>query len=102
MLIWFSKELINKLYFSSFKETTNVTISSNDLLVTSMLFVFKKGRLFLGILILALVVFGCGMLKTAVFSDKEIKEYGTHAELVHKPDGIYAEMFAAQAQYYAS
>jgi len=40
--------------------------------------------------------------RIAVFSDKEIKEYGTHAELVHKPDGIYAEMFAAQAQYYAS
>lgn len=40
--------------------------------------------------------------RIAVFSDKEIKEYGTHAELVHKPNGIYAEMFAAQAQYYAS
>ena len=38
--------------------------------------------------------------KIAVFSDKELKEYGTHAELVNKPDGIYAEMFAAQAQYY--
>ena len=36
-----------------------------------MLFVFKKSRLFSAILILALVVFGCGMLKTAVFSDKE-------------------------------
>lgn len=38
--------------------------------------------------------------KIAVFSEKELKEYGTHAELVNKPDGIYAEMFAAQAQYY--
>ena len=38
--------------------------------------------------------------KIAVFSEGNVKEYGTHAELVHKPDGIYAEMFAAQAQYY--
>ena len=38
--------------------------------------------------------------RIAVFSDKEIKEYGTHAELVNKKNGIYAEMFAAQAQYY--
>ena len=38
--------------------------------------------------------------KIAVFSEKELKEYGTHAELVNKPDGVYAEMFAAQAQYY--
>lgn len=38
--------------------------------------------------------------RIAVFSEKELKEYGTHAELVNKPDGIYAEMFAAQAQYY--
>lgn len=36
----------------------------------------------------------------AVFSDKTIKEYGTHDELVNKENGIYAEMFAAQAQYY--
>ena len=36
----------------------------------------------------------------AVFSDKTIKEYGTHDELVKKENGIYAEMFAAQAQYY--
>lgn len=36
----------------------------------------------------------------AVFADDTIKEYGTHAELVNKPGGIYAEMFAAQAQYY--
>ena len=38
--------------------------------------------------------------KIAVFSEKELKEYGTHAELVNKPGGVYAEMFAAQAQYY--
>ena len=38
--------------------------------------------------------------KIAVFSEKELKEYGTHAELVNKPDGVYAKMFAAQAQYY--
>lgn len=36
----------------------------------------------------------------AVFSEGTVKEYGTHDELVHKPDGIYAEMFRAQAQYY--
>ncbi len=36
----------------------------------------------------------------AVFADESIKEYGTHEELVNKPGGIYAEMFAAQAQYY--
>ncbi|MGN1109870.1 MAG: ABC transporter ATP-binding protein [Oscillospiraceae bacterium] len=38
--------------------------------------------------------------RIAVFSDCTIKEFGTHEELVHKPDGIYAEMFRAQAQYY--
>ena len=38
--------------------------------------------------------------RIAVFSDCTIKELGTHDELVHKPGGIYAEMFAAQAQYY--
>lgn len=36
----------------------------------------------------------------AVFSEGTVKEYGTHDELVHKADGIYAEMFKAQAQYY--
>lgn len=36
----------------------------------------------------------------AVFSDGAVAEYGTHDELVNRPDGIYAEMFAAQAQYY--
>ncbi len=38
--------------------------------------------------------------RIAVFSGGTIKELGTHDELVHKPDGIYAEMFGAQAQYY--
>ena len=38
--------------------------------------------------------------KIAVFAEKTIKEYGTHDELVKKEKGIYAEMFAAQAQYY--
>lgn len=30
-----------------------------------------------------------------------IAEYGTHEELADKKDGIYAEMFQAQAQYYS-
>lgn len=38
--------------------------------------------------------------RIAVFSDCTIKELGTHEELVHKENGIYAEMFSAQAQYY--
>ncbi len=38
----------------------------------------------------------------AVFADKTVKEYGTHDELVSLKDGIYAEMFAAQAQYYVN
>lgn len=38
--------------------------------------------------------------RIAVFADKTVAEYGTHTELVDKPHGIYAEMFAAQAQYY--
>ncbi len=38
----------------------------------------------------------------AVFADETIREYGTHDELVDKPGGIYAEMFAAQAQYYTA
>ncbi len=40
--------------------------------------------------------------RIAVFAEGCVKEYGTHKELVHKPDGIYARMFAAQAQYYVS
>lgn len=38
--------------------------------------------------------------RIAVFSEGTIKELGTHEALVHKENGIYAEMFAAQAQYY--
>lgn len=38
--------------------------------------------------------------RIAVFAEHTVKEYGTHAELVGKENGIYAEMFAAQAQYY--
>lgn len=38
--------------------------------------------------------------RIAVFAEDTIKEYGTHDSLVNKKDGIYAEMFAAQAQYY--
>ena len=38
--------------------------------------------------------------RIAVFSEGKIAEYGTHDELVNKPDGIYAEMYEAQAQYY--
>lgn len=38
--------------------------------------------------------------KIAVFSGGRVAEYGTHDELVRLPDGIYAEMFAAQAAYY--
>ena len=36
----------------------------------------------------------------AVFSEGRVAEYGTHDELVARPDGLYAEMFGAQAQYY--
>jgi len=36
----------------------------------------------------------------AVFSDGKIAEYGTHDELSKMENGIYAEMFEAQAQYY--
>lgn len=38
--------------------------------------------------------------RIAVFSEGRIMEYGTHEELVRKDGGIYAEMFAAQAEYY--
>ncbi len=38
--------------------------------------------------------------RIAVFSEGKIMEYGTHEELVRKAGGIYAKMFAAQAQYY--
>ncbi len=40
----------------------------------------------------------CDMI--AVFSEGRIKEYGTHDELVDMDNGVYAEMFAAQAHYY--
>lgn len=33
-----------------------------------------------------------------VISDSSVAEYGMHEELVKRPGGIYAEMFAAQAQ----
>lgn len=38
--------------------------------------------------------------RIAVFGDKTIKEYGTHDELVGREDGIYAQMFKAQAKYF--
>lgn len=38
--------------------------------------------------------------RIAVFAEGSIKEYGTHDELAYLDNGIYAEMFAAQAQYY--
>lgn len=38
--------------------------------------------------------------KIAVFAEDTIKEYGSHEELVDVPGGIYAKLFAAQAQYY--
>jgi len=38
--------------------------------------------------------------KIAVFGEGAIKEYGTHQELIGIEGGIYAGMFAAQAQYY--
>lgn len=37
----------------------------------------------------------------AVFSGGTIKEYGDHDQLVNLKGGIYAEMFQAQAKYYA-
>ncbi|MCR5477940.1 MAG: ABC transporter ATP-binding protein/permease [Lachnospiraceae bacterium] len=38
--------------------------------------------------------------RIAVFSEGKVAEYGTHDELVNLPQGIYAEMFEAQAKYY--
>lgn len=38
--------------------------------------------------------------RIAVFSEGIIKEYGTHDELILINNGIYAEMFKAQAKYY--
>ena len=39
--------------------------------------------------------------KIAVFSEGVVSEYGTHASLVKKENGLYAKMFNAQAMYYA-
>ncbi len=38
--------------------------------------------------------------RIAVFGGGKVCEYGTHDELIGKEDGVYAEMFRAQAQYY--
>lgn len=38
--------------------------------------------------------------KIAVFAEKTIKEYGTHNDLLHLNDGLYAKMYQAQAKYY--
>lgn len=38
--------------------------------------------------------------KIAVFSEGKIAEYGNHEALAAIPNGIYAKMFEAQAQYY--
>ena len=38
--------------------------------------------------------------RIAVFSDGKIAEYGNHDSLIKIPEGIYAKMFEAQAQYY--
>ena len=37
--------------------------------------------------------------KVAVFAGGELVEYGTHSELIGR-EGVYAEMFNKQAQYY--
>lgn len=38
--------------------------------------------------------------KIAVFAEGKIAEYGEHDSLIAIPNGIYAKMFEAQAQYY--
>lgn len=38
--------------------------------------------------------------RIAVFANETVAEYGTHEELLRIPEGIYATMFSAQAQYY--
>lgn len=38
--------------------------------------------------------------KTAVFANATIAEYGTHEELMNNNNGIYKQMFVAQAKYY--
>ena len=39
--------------------------------------------------------------RIAVFSEGTIKECGTHEELIRIKNGVYAELYNAQAQYYA-
>ena len=38
--------------------------------------------------------------KIAVFSEKQVKEYGSHAELMENPAGLYYKMFTTQAKNY--
>lgn len=38
--------------------------------------------------------------KIAVFADGELREFGSHSELMTLPDGVYKNMFRMQAQYY--
>lgn len=38
--------------------------------------------------------------KIAVFFDGELREYGTHAELITVSNGVYKNMFETQAQFY--
>lgn len=38
--------------------------------------------------------------KIAVLANGELCEFGTHSELIQKENGIYRELFNAQAQYY--
>ncbi len=38
--------------------------------------------------------------KIAVFSEKQVKEYGSHAELMENPAGLYYKMFTTQTQNY--
>ena len=38
--------------------------------------------------------------KIAVFADGELREFGSHGELMALPDGVYKNMFRMQAQYY--
>ena len=38
--------------------------------------------------------------RIAVFSDGKLAEYGDHKKLMQIPEGIYAQMFRMQAQYY--
>lgn len=40
--------------------------------------------------------------KIAVLSNGELREFGTHSELIQKENGTYRELFTAQAQYYVN